>query len=68
MLKRCGDDLTRENLMRQVTNVRDLELPMLAPGIRINTVSNDYFPIEQEQMIRFDGTKWVRLGEVISGR
>jgi branched-chain amino acid transport system substrate-binding protein len=68
MLKRCGDDLTRENLMRQVTNVKDLELPMLAPGIRITTSPTDYFPIEQEQMMRFDGTKWVRLGEVISGR
>jgi branched-chain amino acid transport system substrate-binding protein len=68
MLKRCGDDLTRDNLMRQVTNMKDLELPMLAPGIRITTSPTDYFPIEQEQMMRFDGTKWVRLGEVISGR
>jgi len=68
MLKRCGDDLTRDNLMRQVTNMKDLEFPMLAPGIRITTSPTDYFPIEQEQMMRFDGTKWVRLGEVISGR
>lgn len=68
MLKRCGDDLTRENLMRQVTSIKDLELPMLVPGIRIATSPTDYFPIEQEQMIRFDGTKWVRIGEIISGR
>jgi branched-chain amino acid transport system substrate-binding protein len=68
VLKRCGDDLTRENLMRQATNLKDLELPLLASGIRINTSPTDYFPIEQEQMIRFDGQKWVRIGEIIFGR
>ena len=68
ILKRCGDNLTRENLMRQATNVKDLELPMLVPGIRITTSPTDYFPIEQEQMMRFDGAKWVRIGEVLSGR
>jgi branched-chain amino acid transport system substrate-binding protein len=68
VLKRCGDDLTRENLMRQATNLKDLELPMLTPGIRVNTSPTDYFPIEQEQMMRFDGQKWIRIGEIISGR
>ncbi len=68
VLKRCGDDLTRENLMRQATSLKDLELPLLTPGIRLNTASTDYFPIEQEQMMRFDGQKWVRVGEIVSGR
>lgn len=68
VIKRCGDDLTRENLLRQATSLRDLELPMLTPGIRVNTSPSDYFPIEQEQMMRFDGQKWVRMGEIISGR
>ena len=68
VLKRCGDDLTRENLMRQATNLKDLEVPMLTPGIRVNTSPSDYFPIEQEQMMRFDGQKWIRIGEIISGR
>ena len=68
VLRHCGDDLTRENVMRQAANIKDLELPMLAPGIRLNTSPSDYYPIEQEQMIRFDGTKWVRVGEILSGR
>ena len=68
VLRHCGDDLTRENVMRLAANIKDLELPMLAPGIRLNTSPSDYYPIEQEQMIRFDGTKWVRVGEILSGR
>jgi len=65
VLKQCGDDLTRENVMRQAANIRGLELPMLLPGIRINTSPTDYFPIEQMQLQRFDGTRWVRFGEVL---
>jgi len=41
---------------------------MLTPGIRLNTSPSDYFPIEQEQMMRFDGQKWMRMGDIISGR
>jgi branched-chain amino acid transport system substrate-binding protein len=58
----------RANLIRQVTSIKDLELPMLAPGIRIITTPTDYFSIEQDQMVRFDGTKWVHMREIISGR
>jgi ABC-type branched-subunit amino acid transport system substrate-binding protein len=67
VLKRCGDDLTRENVMRQAASLRDLDVPMLLPGIKINTSSNDYFPVEQMQLIRFDGQRWQPLGEVIDG-
>jgi branched-chain amino acid transport system substrate-binding protein len=65
VLRLCGDDLTRENVMRQAGNLRDLELPLLLPGIRINTSATDYDPIQQLQLMRFDGNEWVRFGEVI---
>ncbi len=63
VLERCGSDLTRENVMRQAANLKDLELPMLLPGIKINTSPTDYLPIEQTRMVRFDGTRWVPLDE-----
>jgi branched-chain amino acid transport system substrate-binding protein len=66
VLKQCGDDLTRENIIRQAANLKDLELPMLLPGIRINTSPTDFYPIEQAQLIRFDGKTWVRFGELMS--
>jgi len=66
VLEQCGDDLTRENVMRQAANIKDLELPMLLPGIRINTSPTDFFPIEQVQLIRFDGRSWVRVGGLMS--
>jgi branched-chain amino acid transport system substrate-binding protein len=65
VLKQCGDDLTRENVLRQAANLRNLELPMLLPGMRIDTGPNDYAPLEQVQLMRFDGAKWVRFGEVL---
>jgi ABC-type branched-subunit amino acid transport system substrate-binding protein len=66
VLKQCGDDLTRENLMRQAANLKDFELPILIPGIRINTGPQDYSPIEQMQLQRFDGKQWVLFGEIIA--
>jgi branched-chain amino acid transport system substrate-binding protein len=65
VLKQCGDNLTRENVMRQAADLKDLGLPMLLPGIKINTGPTDYYPIKQLQMIRFDGAKWVRVGEIL---
>jgi ABC-type branched-subunit amino acid transport system substrate-binding protein len=65
ILEQCGDDLTRENVVRQAANLRNVELPLLLPGIKINTGPGDYFPIEQAQMMRFDGKEWVRFGELI---
>ena len=65
VLKQCGDDLTRENIMRQATNLKDVELPMLLPGIKINTTPTDYYPIEQVRLLRFTGTRWEMFGDVI---
>ena len=65
VLKQCGDELTRENVMAQATNLKNLELPLLLPGIRINTTPTDYHVIRQVQLQRFDGRQWVRFGEVI---
>jgi branched-chain amino acid transport system substrate-binding protein len=65
VLKQCGNVLTRENVMRQAANLKDLEIGVLLPGIKINTSPSDYFPIEQVQLARFDGKRWVLFGEVI---
>lgn len=63
VLKPCGEDLTRENVMRQATDLKALQLPMLLPGITVNTSSTNYFPINQVQLERFDGAHWTRLGQ-----
>jgi branched-chain amino acid transport system substrate-binding protein len=65
-LKQCGDDLSRANVMKQAANLKDVELPMLLPGVKINTSPSDYFPIEQMQMERFNGNAWELFGPVIS--
>ena len=65
VLKQCGDNLTRENVMKQAANLKDLQLDILLPGIKINTGPTDFAPIQAEQLIRFDGKQWVRFGEVI---
>ncbi len=67
VLKACGDDLTRENIMKQAASIHDLKLPMLLPGITISTSANDFAPIKQMQLMKFDGTTWRLFGEVISG-
>jgi branched-chain amino acid transport system substrate-binding protein len=67
VLKLCGDDLTRENVMRTAANLHDLPLPMLLPGITINTSPTDFAPIEQMQMVRFTGERWQLFGPVMSG-
>jgi branched-chain amino acid transport system substrate-binding protein len=67
VLKQCGDDLTRRNVMRQAANLKDLRLGMLLPGIRINTAPDDHFPIQQMQMERFGGEGWHLFGPVIGG-
>jgi len=65
VLKRCGDDLSRENIMRQAARISDLELPMLLPGIRVNTSATDYQAVKQLQLVQFDGKRWVRFGEIL---
>ncbi len=65
VLKQCGDNLTRENVMRQAANLKDLEVAGLLPGIRINTSPTDFYPIKQVQLMRFNGKEWVRFGELM---
>jgi branched-chain amino acid transport system substrate-binding protein len=67
VLKQCGDDLTRENVMKQAANLKDLELGMLLPGIKINTGPSDYYPIKQMQMSRFNGEHGELFGPIIAG-
>jgi branched-chain amino acid transport system substrate-binding protein len=64
VLKQCGNDLSRENIMRQAASLKDLTVPMLLPGIKINTSPTDFAPIEQEQLAKFDGERWVLFGEI----
>jgi ABC-type branched-subunit amino acid transport system substrate-binding protein len=61
VLERCGDDLTRENVMKQAASLNNVSLPMLLPGITLQTSATDFAPIEQMQLIRFDGKSWVKV-------
>jgi branched-chain amino acid transport system substrate-binding protein len=67
VLIQCKDELTRENVMKQAANLKNLRIPMLLPGITVNTGPEDFRPIEQAQLIRFDGQQWVPFGGVIDG-
>jgi branched-chain amino acid transport system substrate-binding protein len=67
VLKQCGGELTRENVMRQAANLRDFEIGVLLPGIKINTSPTDYYPIEQMQMSRFNGEHSELFGPSMSG-
>jgi len=64
VLKQCGNDLSRENIMRQAASVKNLELPLLLPGIKVNTSPTDFAPIEQEQLAKFNGEKWDLFGDL----
>ncbi|MGY4830325.1 ABC transporter substrate-binding protein [Sphaerotilaceae bacterium SBD11-9] len=65
ILKQCGNDLTRENVMKQAANLKNVKLPLLLPGMTINTSPTDFFLIEQGQLAKFTGTQWSGFGEVI---
>jgi len=65
VLKQCGDDLTRANVMKQAASLKHLQLPLARPGIEVNTGPDDFFPFEAEQLARFDGQRWVAYGKVI---
>jgi len=67
VLKQCEGNFTRENIMKQAANLHDLELPTLLPGIKVNTSPTNYHPIRQMGLAKFDGTHWVRLGDIITG-
>jgi branched-chain amino acid transport system substrate-binding protein len=67
VLKASGDNLTRENIMKQAASLHDLHLPMLLPGITVSTSADDFAPIKQMQLMKFNGETWKLFGEVISG-
>jgi branched-chain amino acid transport system substrate-binding protein len=67
VLKNCGDDLSRENVMKQAASLKGLHVPMLLPGAVINTSASDYAPLEQMQMMRFTDGRWEKFGPVRSG-
>jgi branched-chain amino acid transport system substrate-binding protein len=66
VLRQCGDLLTRENVMKQAASLKDFEPSLILPGIKVNTSATDFAPIQQEQMVRFDGKQWIRFGEIMS--
>jgi len=67
VLKQCGDDLTRDNVMKQAAGLKDVEFGMLLPGIKINTSATDFYPIKQMQLQRFNGERWQSIGPVMNG-
>ena len=67
VLKASGDDLTRENVMKQAASIHNEKLPMLLPGVAISTSASDFAPIKQMQLEKFDGTNWKLFGELLSG-
>jgi branched-chain amino acid transport system substrate-binding protein len=65
VLKQCGNDLSRENIMKQAAAVKNFDLPLLLPGIKVNTSPTDFAPIQQEQLAKFDGERWAIFGELV---
>jgi branched-chain amino acid transport system substrate-binding protein len=68
VLQQCGDNLTRENVMKQAASMKDYELSLNLPGVNINTSADDYAVIRSMQLARFDGKSWVRFGELLTGK
>jgi ABC-type branched-subunit amino acid transport system substrate-binding protein len=66
VLKQCGDNLTRENIMKQAANLKDFRTEVLLPGIKINTSATDFAPISQLQLMKFTGERWVLFGDIIT--
>ena len=65
VLKQCGDNLTRENVMKQAANLKNFELNVTLPGIKINTSPTDFAPLESVQLEKFDGKEWARFGQIM---
>ena len=65
VLKQCGDDLSRENVMRQAASLKDFTPPLLLPGIHIRTSATNFFPIRQAQLSKFNGKSWQLFGPVL---
>ena len=68
MLKKAGDNLTRENVMKQAASLKGLEVPLLLPGIKINTSATDFYPIQAVKLQRFKGETFELFGDVISAK
>jgi branched-chain amino acid transport system substrate-binding protein len=66
VLRACGDDFSRENIMRQATSLRDVKLPLLLPGVVASTAPDDYLPFQQLRLRRFDGKSWIGIGELVN--
>jgi branched-chain amino acid transport system substrate-binding protein len=66
VLKQCGDNLTRENVMKQAASIKDLELGGLLPGVKVNTSATDFAPLSQLQLMKLQGNTWERFGEILS--
>ncbi|HEX7881461.1 MAG TPA: ABC transporter substrate-binding protein [Afipia sp.] len=67
VLKACGDDLTRENVMKQAASIKDLQIDTLLPGIKVNTSATNFAPLDQLQLMKFKGDSWQLFGDVLSG-
>jgi Periplasmic binding protein len=67
VLKKCGDDLTRANIMKQAANIEGLQLEGLLPGIIINTSATDFAPVKQFHLKKFKGERWELFGDLING-
>ena len=66
VLKQCGDDLTRDNVMKQAANLKDVQLPMVLDGIKVNTSPTDFYPIQSVRLARFKGETWELFGDILS--
>lgn len=67
LLKQCRNDLTRENIMRRAANLKGIKLPLLMPGIAINTSPDDYRTLAEGYLADFDGEKWAIFGDLVRG-
>lgn len=68
VLKACGDDFSRDNIMKQAASLREVPLPLLLPGMTVSTDADDYLPFQQLKLRRFDGKSWVGFGEILDDR
>jgi branched-chain amino acid transport system substrate-binding protein len=66
VLKQCGDDLTRANIMKEAANLKDIQLPMVIDGIKVNTSPTDYYPLQAVRLARFKGETWELFGNIIA--
>jgi branched-chain amino acid transport system substrate-binding protein len=68
VLKACGDDFSRENILKQAASLREVTLPLLLPGMTVTTAADDYLPFQQLRLRRFNGKSWVGFGEILDDR